>query len=100
VAEELRSTVEAGSLLPGQPVTISVGFATYGDDPDWEAWLKRCDDNLYGAKAAGPELRRGVSGAPESPCDGASHRSAKATSDPGKSVWMLPICTTMYCFPS
>jgi diguanylate cyclase (GGDEF)-like protein len=53
VAEELRSTVEAGSLLPGQPVTVSVGFATSGDDPDWEAWLKRCDDNLYGAKAAG-----------------------------------------------
>ncbi len=26
--------------------------------------------------------------------------SATATSEPGYPVWMLPTCTTMYCFPS
>ncbi len=29
-----------------------------------------------------------------------SYGSAYATSEPGNPVWMLPICTTMYCFPS
>ena len=32
--------------------------------------------------------------------EGPLHGSAYATSEPGKSVWTLPICTTMYCLPS
>lgn len=41
------------ALVPGRPVTASVGLASYCPVASWEAWLKRCDDNLYSAKAAG-----------------------------------------------
>jgi len=53
VAEELRSAVEARTLIPDRPVTVSVGIAAYSGDPDWESWVRRCDENLYGAKARG-----------------------------------------------
>ena len=53
VAEELRSAVAAQSLVPGRPVTVSIGVASYSGDEDWEAWLRRVDENLYGAKAKG-----------------------------------------------
>jgi diguanylate cyclase (GGDEF)-like protein len=53
VAEELRSAVASKSLALDPPVTVSVGVATFNGETDWEAWLKRCDDNLYRAKAQG-----------------------------------------------
>jgi diguanylate cyclase (GGDEF)-like protein len=53
VAEDLRAAVAAKPLIPDCPVTVSVGVATFNGDADWEGWLKRCDDNLYVAKAAG-----------------------------------------------
>jgi diguanylate cyclase (GGDEF)-like protein len=53
VAEDLRTTVESGGLVPGRPVTVSVGVAALADEKDWEEWLRRCDENLYGAKAQG-----------------------------------------------
>jgi diguanylate cyclase (GGDEF)-like protein len=53
VAEDLRATVEGRALIPGRAVTVSVGVAALEDDADWEQWLKRCDDNLYAAKALG-----------------------------------------------
>jgi len=53
VAEDLRAAVEGGALVPGRPVTVSVGVAALEDDSDWEQWLKRCDENLYAAKARG-----------------------------------------------
>jgi diguanylate cyclase (GGDEF)-like protein len=53
VAEELRSAVASQPLLPGRSITVSIGVASYSNDRDWETWLKRCDENLYGAKAKG-----------------------------------------------
>jgi len=53
VAEELRTAVAAQPLIPGRSITVSIGVASYCDDQDWESWLKRCDENLYGAKAQG-----------------------------------------------
>jgi diguanylate cyclase len=53
VAEELREAVAAKDLLPDHRVTVSVGVATFNGDADWEAWLKRCDERLYAAKAGG-----------------------------------------------
>jgi diguanylate cyclase (GGDEF)-like protein len=56
VAEDLRGAVEAKTLIPDRSVTVSVGIAAYSNDPDWESWVRRCDDNLYGAKAKGRNL--------------------------------------------
>jgi diguanylate cyclase (GGDEF)-like protein len=53
VAEELRTAVASQPLIPGRSITVSIGVASYCDDQDWETWLKRCDENLYGAKAKG-----------------------------------------------
>jgi diguanylate cyclase (GGDEF)-like protein len=53
VAEDLRTTVESRGLAPGRQVTVSVGVAALADEKDWEEWLRRCDENLYGAKAQG-----------------------------------------------
>jgi diguanylate cyclase (GGDEF)-like protein len=56
VAEDLRATVESQEILPGQPVTISIGVAAFSGEEDSERWMKRCDENLYGAKAQGRNL--------------------------------------------
>jgi diguanylate cyclase (GGDEF)-like protein len=53
VAEELRTAVASQPLIPGRSITVSIGVASYSNDQDWETWLKRCDENLYGAKAKG-----------------------------------------------
>jgi diguanylate cyclase (GGDEF)-like protein len=53
VAEDLRATVEARPLVPDRPVTVSIGIAAFAGEEDRDAWLQRCDKNLYGAKAQG-----------------------------------------------
>jgi diguanylate cyclase (GGDEF)-like protein len=53
VAEDLRCAVETRPLVPGRPVTVSIGIAAFQGEKDRDAWLKRCDENLYGAKARG-----------------------------------------------
>jgi diguanylate cyclase (GGDEF)-like protein len=53
VAEDLRAAVATRPLVPGRNITVSIGVASYSGDRDWEEWLRRCDQNLYGAKAAG-----------------------------------------------
>jgi diguanylate cyclase (GGDEF)-like protein len=53
VAEDLRKAVATKPLVPGRPITVSIGVASYSGDKDWEEWLRRCDQNLYGAKAQG-----------------------------------------------
>ncbi|RKZ47710.1 MAG: hypothetical protein DRQ58_06075 [Gammaproteobacteria bacterium] len=53
VAEELCSGLESTSLLPDQPVTVSIGVATLRPDDEWQDWMKRCDENLYKAKEGG-----------------------------------------------
>jgi diguanylate cyclase (GGDEF)-like protein len=53
VAEDLRKAVATRPLIPGRSITVSIGVASYSGDRDWEEWLRRCDQNLYGAKAKG-----------------------------------------------
>jgi len=53
VAEDLRQTVAAKPLIPGRSITVSIGVASYSGNRDWEEWLRRCDQNLCGAKAKG-----------------------------------------------
>lgn len=53
VAEELRDAVETRALIPGRPVTVSIGVASFSGDEHWEAWMRRCDRKLYDAKARG-----------------------------------------------
>ena len=53
VAEKLRSEIVQASLLPGETVTVSIGAATLQPEEDWQTWMKRSDENLYRAKAAG-----------------------------------------------
>lgn len=53
VAEDLRKTVEQRTLIPDRPVTISIGIASFAGEEDRDEWMKRCDENLYGAKAQG-----------------------------------------------
>jgi len=53
VAEDLRATVETKPLIPDRPVTVSIGIAAFSGEEDRDEWLKRCDQNLYGAKAQG-----------------------------------------------
>ena len=52
-AEELRSAVESLPLLSRHTVTASLGVATLQPGEDWDAWMKRSDENLYRAKADG-----------------------------------------------
>ena len=52
-AEELRSAIESLPLLPDHTVTSSIGIATLQPGEDWDEWMKRSDENLYRAKAAG-----------------------------------------------
>lgn len=53
LAEELRLAVEAYPLLPDRAVTASLGVARLAPDEDARSWMKRADDKLYQAKAAG-----------------------------------------------
>lgn len=53
VAEELRSAIAAHPFLPNHPVTASFGIATHRTGEDFEAWIKRSDENLYRAKLGG-----------------------------------------------
>ena len=53
VAEELLAAVAAHPLLPERAVTVSIGAATLVAGEDARSWLKRVDEQLYRAKAAG-----------------------------------------------
>lgn len=53
VAEELRSGSASLSLIPDQPVTISIGVTALKPGENGEEWMKRCDDKLYQAKMNG-----------------------------------------------
>lgn len=52
-AEILRALVSEAPLLPGRPVTISIGVSELTEDPTREAWIKRADEALYAAKQTG-----------------------------------------------
>jgi diguanylate cyclase (GGDEF)-like protein len=58
--ERIRIGIERLGIMhagkdPTGPITISVGIAAMspGDTASWEAWIKRTDEALYRAKAAG-----------------------------------------------
>jgi len=53
VAEKLRQAVKDLPLKQQVSITSSFGVATFKDGEDWRAWIKRADENLYQAKAAG-----------------------------------------------
>ncbi len=53
IAERLRHTIERASIIPGQPVTISIGAAQLVADDTWTQWIKRADNHLLEAKRLG-----------------------------------------------
>jgi len=63
-AERLRAAVAAAD--GPEPVTASVGWATLEPGEDADDLVRRADDALYEAKAAGRDCVRGAVGAPAS----------------------------------
>lgn len=53
VAEALRVAIAGHAFLADRTVTVSIGIATLMPGEDRRQWMKRSDDNLYRAKAAG-----------------------------------------------
>ncbi len=53
VAEEVRRTVADAQLFDGHPTTISIGVAGLEPADSVDTWIRRADDALYRAKAAG-----------------------------------------------
>ncbi|HLL20072.1 MAG TPA: GGDEF domain-containing protein, partial [Rubrivivax sp.] len=53
VAEGLRQRIEQAPLLPGQPVTVSIGISSHVPGQDASGWLQRADAALYEAKHQG-----------------------------------------------
>jgi two-component system cell cycle response regulator len=63
VAEGLRSAIEHIGVREGTEtlrVTVSVGWATLEEGEDAEGLLRRADEALYAAKAAGRNVTRGA----------------------------------------
>lgn len=53
VARKLQEEIQHLSILPDRSVTASMGISTLVPGMDREAWLKKCDENLYRAKNSG-----------------------------------------------
>ncbi|MFH1027062.1 MAG: GGDEF domain-containing protein [Pseudomonadota bacterium] len=53
VADDIRRRVEAAALLPGQPVTISIGLCVQRAGQSADEWIKLADTALYQAKQRG-----------------------------------------------
>jgi diguanylate cyclase (GGDEF)-like protein len=53
VAEDLRQRLEQAELLPGEPVTVSIGVSGLVPGQSAEAWFKAADMALYEAKHLG-----------------------------------------------
>jgi len=53
VADDIRRRVEAAELLPGQPVTISIGLCAQRAGQAVDEWTKLADTALYQAKQRG-----------------------------------------------
>lgn len=62
VAEELRSSLLKLVSDSTPAISTSIGVTTWREGEDWQSWVKRGDQNLYRAKAAG---RNRVLGDPE-----------------------------------
>ena len=53
VAEEVRTRVAGTTLFDGLRTTVSIGVAGLRSGDSVDAWIRRADDALYNAKAAG-----------------------------------------------
>jgi diguanylate cyclase (GGDEF)-like protein len=53
IAEELRLRLAQATLLPGEPVTVSIGVSTLRAGQSPQAWVTSADKALYEAKRAG-----------------------------------------------
>jgi diguanylate cyclase (GGDEF)-like protein len=53
LAEGLRATLAQAPLLPGRPVTVSMGVSLRPSGEPVDRWLKRSDEALYTAKHSG-----------------------------------------------
>jgi diguanylate cyclase (GGDEF)-like protein/PAS domain S-box-containing protein len=62
VAEHIRQTVAAAAFAVGEPVTVSLGVATYRAGDNATTLVERADQAVYRAKAAG---RNRLEGPPE-----------------------------------
>jgi diguanylate cyclase (GGDEF)-like protein len=53
VARKLQEEIQHLSVIPDRSITASMGISTLVPGMDREAWLKKCDENLYRAKSSG-----------------------------------------------
>ncbi|MFN7725610.1 MAG: GGDEF domain-containing protein [Rubrivivax sp.] len=53
LAEALRQRLAEAELLPGHPVTVSIGLAMLGDAASAQDWIRHADQALYRAKRDG-----------------------------------------------
>ena len=53
IAEDLCQRLAQAELLPGEPVTVSIGVSALQPGQTAEAWVKRADAALYQAKRGG-----------------------------------------------
>lgn len=64
VAEDIRRVVQDAGLVPGRPVSISVGVVELAHEQSAEDWLAEADAALYRAKRAGRNRVAGRFGDP------------------------------------
>jgi len=64
VAEDIRRVVQDAGLVPGQPVSISVGVVELAKEQSVDDWLAEADAALYRAKRAGRNRVAGLFGDP------------------------------------
>jgi hypothetical protein len=64
VAEDIRRVVQDAALVPGRPVSISVGVVELAHEQSATDWLAEADAALYRAKRAGRNRVAGRFGDP------------------------------------
>jgi diguanylate cyclase (GGDEF)-like protein len=85
VAEALRESVAQAGILRGEQMTVSIGVGEIQSGDDVNAWMKRVDEALYGAKNSGRNRVIAVGFAPwpvqpASPSEPSTHDRTASTS--------------------